>query len=58
MEVVLQEVVQIDRDGKYIGFISFYWFSTEELRLATGTSAPVARKKNEKECSNIYIYIY
>ena len=28
----------------------FYRFSTEELRLATGTSAPVARKK--KKCSN------
>ena len=30
----------------YMFFTCFYMFSTEELRLATGTSAPVARKKN------------
>ena len=36
-------------DRKYIGLykfcIGFNKFSTEELRLATGASAPVARKK-------------
>ena len=29
-------------------FICFYRFSTEELRLAAGASAPVARKKKTK----------
>ena len=34
-------------------FICFYRFSTEELRLATGASAPVARRQKEKR-SKIY----
>ena len=32
----------------FICFYMFYKFSTEELRLATGAGAPVARKKNKK----------
>ena len=32
-------------------YIGFYRFSTEELRLATGASAPVARNKKGKVCS-------
>ena len=33
-------------------FTCFHRFSTEELRLATGALAPVARKK-KKKCSKI-----
>ena len=36
--------------------ICFYRFSTEELRLATGASAPVARKTNVFICFILVLY--